>query len=104
MIFALNFVVCNQTQWCFIMKLDFIKFMYSHTQEIRFSFRDCIENVSAKIYFRFSEYFYISAYIRYRVKMHGYNTEYFRFDCIFKYEIHKRYVIESKCMAIILCS
>lgn len=86
------------------MKLDFIKFIYLHTQEIRFSFRDCIENVSAKIYFRFSEYFYILAYIRYRVKMHGYNAEYFRFDSIFKYEIHKRYVIESKCMGIILCS
>lgn len=27
----------------------------------------------------------------------GYNTEYFRFDCIFKCKIHKRYVIESKC-------
>lgn len=69
MIFALNFVVCNQTPWCFILKLDFIKFMYSHTQEIRFSFRDRRENVSAKINFIFSEYFYISAYIRYRVRM-----------------------------------
>ena len=76
MIFALNFVVCYQTQWCFIMKLDFIKFIYLHTQEIRFSFGDCIENVSAKIYFRFSEYFYILAYIR--------------------------YILESKCMDIIL--
>lgn len=76
MVFALEFIVCHQAQWCFII-LVLIRFTYSDTQEIRLSFTDCLEKCISK-------------------------DSTFSFHNIFIYEIYTRYSVESKCMHVIL--